>query len=464
MLKSPLGWKVVILVGCVVLLLVPLMMVSNLIKERSDYRDEVADTLRQSSAGKQKLIGPLIAVPVTEVTTVMAPTADDPLKEVRRKKSYIRFWLPESLLVDGKQQVESRKIGIYRGQIWHGDLSIKAEFDPKRLGLTESENLQIGEPFMVFGVSDPRGIGQLQTMNINGESLGVEPGSGLKNDMQGIHVPLGSADIIRKGAKVDMVLSLNGTGSFSVVPLGRNSEMTLISDWPHPGFMGDFLPTKREISPTGFQAHWQSSWFANNLDGKILEMLSNGGASEWRLPAFSVNIATPADQYQLTDRAIKYAALLIMLIFSAFFVFESLTARQMHPMEYLLVGLSLVMFYLVLLALSERIGFTPAWITASLLGGAINGIYLQGVMKSWRASLPFTSALLVLYGIMWSLLNSEDSALLLGTGVLFAALSTVMILTRRFDWYSIASKQIASKQKEPAAKVAIENDELRVWK
>ena len=187
-------------------------------------------------------------------------------------------------------------------------------------------------------------------------------------------------------------------------------------------------------------------------------MLSRSEQNGWRLPAFSVNIATPADQYQLTDRAIKYAILLIALIFAAFFVFESLTARQMHPMEYLLVGLSLVMFYLILLALSEHIGFTLAWVTASLLGGIINGIYLHGVMKTWRASLPFTGALLVLYGVIWSLLNSEDSALLLGTGVLFIALSTVMILTRRFNWYSISRSRKSSDKVEP------DDDALRLWK
>jgi inner membrane protein len=221
--------------------------------------------------------------------------------------------------------------------------------------------------------------------------------------------------------------------------------MALMGDWPHPGFTGDFLPAKREVT-LRVTRRWQSTWFANNLDSKIRDVLSLSSDNEWRLPAFSVNIATPADQYQLTDRAVKYAILLIALIFAAFFVFESLTGRQMHPMEYLLVGLSLVMFYLVLLALSEHVGFTWAWIIASGLGATINGVYLQGVMKSWRASLPFSGALLVLYGVMWSLLNSEDSALLLGTGVLFAALSTVMILTRRFDWYSFAGGEKARRK------------------
>ena len=304
-----------------------------------------------------------------------------------------------------------------------------------------------------------RGIGTGNVEYINGVSPSVVQVSGVYVALSGIHIPLTDNALAAKTFALDFSLNLAGTGSFSVVPVGRNSEMTLISDWPHPGFKGDFLPAKREISPSGFQAQWQSTWFANNLDSKIRDMLLLTEQNEWRLPAFSVNITTPADQYQLTDRAIKYAILLIALIFAAFFVFESLTARQMHPMEYLLVGLSLVMFYLVLLALSERIGFTPAWVTASLLRGVINGLYLQGVMKTWRASLPFTGALLVLYGVMWSLLHSEDSALLLGTGVLFAALSTVMMLTRRFNWYSIsATRKVQTEKAEPV------DDALRLWK
>lgn len=459
MLKSPLFWKMFTLAGCLCVLLVPLTMLSSLIGERANYRNDVTDTLRQSSAGAQKLIGPLIAVPVTETVISMESAGDkDAPKEVRRKHSYIRMWLPESLMVNGTQQVETRKIGIYDGQIWHNEIEIKAEFDPKRLDIKPGENITLGEPFMVLAVSDSRGIGQIHTTRLNGETLSVEPGTGLMSELQGIHMPL-AAESLNKPLQLSMSLNLSGTGAFSVVPLGRNSEMTLNSDWPHPGFMGDFLPEKREVSATGFQAHWQSSWFANNLDSKVRDSIRLAASNDWVLPAFSVNIATPADQYQLTDRAVKYAVLLIVLTFLAFFVFESLTARQMHPMQYMLVGLSLVMFYLVLLALSEHTGFTLAWIIASLLGALLNGIYLQGVMRSWRASLLFTAALLLLDGVMWGLLNSEDNALLLGTGVLFVALSAVMFLTRKLDWYRLSTGR--KKTNEP---VTDAEEALRVWK
>lgn len=457
MLKSPLFWKMVTLPGCLCVLLIPLTLLSGLIGERANYRNDVTDTLRQSSAGSQKLIGPLIAIPVTETVVSLEKASDNEApKEVRRKQSYLRFWLPESLMVNGKQQVETRKIGIYDGQIWHNDIEINAEFDPKRLDIKADENVSLGEPFLVLALSDSRGIGQLRTTRLNGETLSVEPGTGLASDLQGVHMPLSMANL-QQPLKLSMAFSLSGTGDFSVVPLGRNSEMTLNGDWPHPGFMGDFLPEQRTVSASGFQAHWQSSWFANNLDSKMRAAGALSVSKSWELPAFSVNIATPADQYQLTDRAVKYAILLIVLTYLAFFVFESLTARQMHPMQYLLVGLSLVMFYLVLLALSEHTGFTIAWGVASLLGALLNGVYLQGVLKSWRAGLSFSLALLVLDAVMWSLLNSEDNALLLGTGVLFIALSAVMVLTRKIDWYALSGS--AKKIPQP-----VSDEELRIWK
>lgn len=257
-----------------------------------------------------------------------------------------------------------------------------------------------------------------------------------------------------------MTLSLNlsGTGDFSVVPVGRNSEMTLTSNWPHPNFLGDFLPAKREISESGFNAQWQSSWFANNLGERF-----DGEKIGWEgMPAFSVAVATPADQYQLTDRATKYAILLIVLTFMSFFVLESMTSLRLHPMQYLLVGLSLVMFYLLLLALSEHIGFTAAWITASLVGALMNGVYLQAILQGWRKSILFTVALLALDGVMWVLLRSQDSSLLLGTSVLLFALCGVMFLTRHLDWHSLAQPKPTSKAlPEPQPD---ESDKFRIWK
>ena len=451
MLKSPLFWKITALIGCIVLLSLPLMMVRELINERADYRSEVVDAIEQSTSGSQKLAGPLIAIPITETLTRM-----ENQKEVNYQRSWVYYWLPESLAVTGKQTVESRRVGIYSGQVWHNALQIKASFDPLRLAALRKTNIVLGQPRLVVSVGDARGIGAIHAPEVNGNVLSVEPGLGISGDGAGIHMPMPALAEDNKPLEIAFSLDLNGTGEFSLVPLGRNSELQLTSNWPHPGFLGSFLPTQREVSAAGYRAHWQSSWFANDMGSYFKDDME----IPWsRLPAFSADVMSLADQYQLTDRATKYAILLIGLTFMAFFVFESLTRRPLHPMQYLLVGLSLVLFYLVLLALSEHIGFTAAWLAASLSGAVMNGIYLQAVLRGWRNSLLFVAALLLLDGVMWFLLHSEDSALLLGTGVLALALSVLMFLTRRVDWYALSLPK-GTVPPTPAA----DDDKLRLWK
>ena len=451
MLKSPLFWKITTLIGCIVLLSLPLMMVRELINERADYRSEVVDAIEQSTSGSQKLAGPLIAIPITETMTRM-----ENQKEVNYQRSWVYYWLPESLAVTGKQTVESRRVGIYSGQVWHNALQIKASFDPLRLAALRKTNIVLGPPRLVVSVGDARGIGAIHAPEVNGNVLSVEPGLGISGDGAGIHMPMPALAEDNKPLEIAFSLDLNGTGEFSLVPLGRNSELQLTSNWPHPGFLGSFLPTQREVSAAGYRAHWQSSWFANDMGSYFKDDME----IPWsRLPAFSADVMSLADQYQLTDRATKYAILLIGLTFMAFFVFESLTRRPLHPMQYLLVGLSLVLFYLVLLALSEHIGFTAAWLAASLSGAVMNGIYLQAVLRGWRNSLLFVAALLLLDGVMWFLLHSEDSALLLGTGVLALALSVLMFLTRRVDWYALSLPK-GTVPPTPAA----DDDKLRLWK
>ncbi|MGQ9186026.1 cell envelope integrity protein CreD [Klebsiella pneumoniae] len=451
MLKSPLFWKITMLIGCIVLLSLPLMMVRELINERADYRSEVVDAIEQSTSGSQKLAGPLIAIPITETLTRM-----ENQKEVNYQRNWVYYWLPESLAVTGKQTVESRRVGIYSGQVWHNALQIKASFDPLRLAALRKTNIVLGQPRLVVSVGDARGIGAIHAPEVNGNVLSVEPGLGISGDGAGIHMPMPALAEDNKPLEIAFSLDLNGTGEFSLVPLGRNSELQLTSNWPHPGFLGSFLPTQREVSAAGYRAHWQSSWFANDMGSYFKDDME----IPWsRLPAFSADVMSLADQYQLTDRATKYAILLIGLTFMAFFVFESLTRRPLHPMQYLLVGLSLVLFYLVLLALSEHIGFTAAWLAASLSGAVMNGIYLQAVLRGWRNSLLFVAALLLLDGVMWFLLHSEDSALLLGTGVLALALSVLMFLTRRVDWYALSLPK-GTVPPTPAA----DDDKLRLWK
>lgn len=182
--EIPLFWKMTTLFGAVLLLLIPIMLIRQVIVERADYRSDVEDAIRQSTSGPQKLVGPLIAIPVTELYTVQEED-----KTVERKRSFIHFWLPESLMVDGNQNVEERKIGIYTGQVWHSDLTLKADFDVSRLSELNAPNITLGKPFIVISVGDARGIGVVKAPEVNGTALTIEPGTGLEQGGQGVHIP-----------------------------------------------------------------------------------------------------------------------------------------------------------------------------------------------------------------------------------------------------------------------------------
>lgn len=452
MLKSALFWKVMTLLGCMVLLLIPLSMLSSLIGERSSYRDDVEQSLEQSTSGPQTVTGPLIAIPMTELTTVIEDN-----KEIKRERQFIRYYLPENLTVVGKQAVEPRHIGIYEGQIWRTDLTLNASFNRQQLKGDDGVDTRLGTPYVVLAVGDSRGIGKVGELNINGQSYPIEPGSNLPGVEQGLHAKIPLELLQSDKLTLRFTLDLMGTKQLAVVPLGRNSQFSLTSNWPHPNFIGDFLPQQRTVSESGFTASWQSTWFANNLNTSFADARS---IDVNRLPTFSVTVANPVDQYQLTNRAVKYAILLIGLTFMSFFLVETLTGLRVHPMQYLLVGLSLLMFYLVLLAVSEHIGFNAAWLLASLVCAGINGFYLKAVLNGWKVSLMFTAGLLALDGILWQLLQSEDSALLLGTGVLLAALSAVMLLTRHIDWYGMGKKNLTHSEANPQT----DSERFRLWK
>jgi len=435
MLKSALFWRMATLLGCLLLLLVPLSMLSSLIAERVSWRNEVAQTLSQSTSGPQRLTGPLIVVPWTKTYKVMKGN-----KEVSVEESHRRYYLPEQLNVEAQQQVESRNIGIYQGQIWRTAMKVDARFNnDSQRDLLNKPGITIGQPWLAVIVGDSRGITRVAPLQIDGQQFDFQPGNGFGGSSDGLHAPLPESLLHNKTVTISFSLRLLGTGALEVVPLGKDSTFDLKSNWPHPGFSGSFLPEKRSISPNGFSASWQSSWFANNLNARFAE---DSDLESHLLPAFSAMTVSPVDQYQQIQRAVKYGILLIALTFLAFFIYETLTELRVHPMQYLLIGLSLVMFFLVLLALAEHIGFSRAWICASVTCAAMIGFYLQAVLQGWRRSLCFVAGLLVLDGILWQLLQSEDNALLLGTGVLVIILTVVMVLTRNIDWYRLSGQAV----------------------
>lgn len=432
MFKSVLFWKIATLLGLILLMMVPKEMLLNVIDERSGYRQSVIDKVSDSTSRSQKILGPLIVVPYSE----WVETEVDGKKQGQRVSRH-RYLLPEVMTVKGAPNVEVRQLGIYKAQVYQGELYFHSQFEASSLDDLDREGVIIGTPSLVLALSDSRGIQQISPLTLGSEKINFEPGAFLGRSAQGVHAPLTRAQIQQGKFDIDFKLTLTGTNSLSVVPVGRSSELTLQSNWPHPNFVGEFLPMQRKVDENGFRAHWSSNWLANSMN---INFASDGSLFDFNeLPAFTTSLMEPVDHYQLTERAIKYAILFIGLTFFSFFLFESLTSLRVHPIQYLLVGAALVLFYLMLLAFSEHLGFTWAYMIASLSCSTLIAVYLSAVLGGWLRGVLFASGLLLLYGVLFGLLQSEDNALLLGAGLLFIVLAAVMLLTRRLDWYQVAS-------------------------
>ena len=252
--------------------------------------------------------------------------------------------------------------------------------------------------------------------------------------------------------KVEFAFSLEGMESLAVAPLGERNTVTIESPWPHPQFNGDFSPRKREINADGFRAEWEVSALASNaqaqyLAGRILPAVAGDAAaySGARSPeqgeseAIGVSLVEPVNVYSMADRATKYGILFVLLTFVGFFMFETIKRLRIHPIQYGLVGLALAIFFLLLVALSEHIDFGVSYLGASVACIGLLGYYVSHVLHSWWRGLGFAAMLGTLYAALYGLLISEDSAMVLGAGLLFLVLAAIMVVTRKVDWYAVGA-------------------------
>ncbi|MGF6190619.1 cell envelope integrity protein CreD [Serratia sp. 2723] len=462
MFKSVLFWKITTLLGLMILMMIPVGMLMDVVQERSGYRQSVVGQVSESTSRAQRILGPVIVIPYTFREEKKNEKGEIKIETTR----YQRFVLPESLVVNGKPNVEIRKLGIYQTQVYQGPLDFQVKFAQPDLEDLQHDNITVGQPFLMVSLSDSRGIKSISALDGIQQQAKFEPGTLVSGLSQGIHAPLALASLQKEGLTADFTLHLAGTSSLSLVPVGRSSELLLQSNWPHPNFLGNFLPDERKVTDKGFSARWRSTWFANNINSAF--MYDNGIMEEEKLPTFTTSLIEPVDHYQLTERAVKYAVLFLGLTFMAFFLFETLTGLRVHPIQYLLVGAALVLFYLILLAFSEHLGFDVAYLLASVACSGLIAFYLSAVLRGMRRGMLFAASLLLLYGILYMLLQSEDNALVLGSVLLFGVLAGIMLLTRKLDWYQVADPaRLKGNTAEPEIAEALASNgenRFRLWK
>ena len=432
MFKSLISHKITILLVLFLLLQLPLSSVLSLNQERQAYRAEAIAQITTSSSGPQRLTGPVLVIPYIE--TSREYVADEKIYKEYKNRHQLLL-LPEALAIDGNLQVEPRKLGIYQSQLFHAQLALKGRFVLTELETLNKENIQLEQPYLAVAINDARGILQVPALQWEQQSIAFEPGARFDGATQGMHAPLPLASLVdNQPIAFNFELALQGTDHFDVVPVGASSTLNLSSNWPHPSFVGHFLPRQHTISDQGFKAQWESSWFANNMQERFADGLEEGING---VPAFTVSLIEPVDHYQQNERAIKYAELFIGLTFLSFFLFELLKQLRLHPIQYALVSMAQVIFYLVLLALSEQIGFSLAYLAASTACVGLLAYYASHLLGGLKRGVGFASLLALLYAILYGLMQAEDIALLLGSGLLFVVLALVMVVTRKVDWYQI---------------------------
>lgn len=418
------------------LLLIPLAMIDDLIGERSYRRDQVETEIAALWGGAQLVGGPVLTIPYIVRRTEIRSNGTAVDHEDRR----MVYALPEMLAIKVSVKAERRYRGIYDVLVYGADLELTGKFILPNFGEwgIEPKDVRWNEATLAVGISDMHGV-RAAAFGFDGRPLDLTPNlSKTQIFSTGLLArPLEKAAVAAGGAhSFTVALALNGSGALRLLPLGNETKIEMAADWPHPNFIGASLPAAREIGDDSFTAAWALSYLARPYP------------SSWRaedvnfasLPDSSVGVelVLPGDSYQQTDRIVKYGIMVIGLTFATIFVVGLLRVARAHTAQYLLVGASICLFYLLVLSLSEHIRFIDAYVIASLVDIATVSIYVARTIG--RASgAAVAASLAIIHGWMFVLLQMEDYVLLCGSVGLFLALVLVMHATRNVDWFKIGA-------------------------
>lgn len=446
--------------------------VNSLILERQDRQQQTKQDIARSSAGSQTIVGPVLAVPYTEeyIEYTEEQTSDGKRlqKPVTRRDVSTVYYLPENLELSGGFSNEYKKLGVYKALMYQLGGNIKGDFRiPANFNISPQHKdgkIIVHPAFVSLGISDTRGINGKPDFTWNKQAFKFEQGSSIHALGNGIHATIGDiAALTEQTIPFEFKLNLRGMESFNFTPIAENNKIALQSSWQHPHFNGSFLPdaATQKITPAGFEAQWAISSLSSSNQATLNQLLSQRwdarpvadnissgisaavtANSNNSLESLSIGFVEPINVYSQSDRATKYGLLFIGLTFAGFFIFEILKSLRIHPAQYTLVGLAMTLFYLLLVSLSEHIGFATAYLIASLSCVALLGYYLTHVLKSRSHGIIFAGLLTALYGALYAILASEDNALMMGSLLVFGLLATTMVVTRKVDWYQMNTREV----------------------
>lgn len=440
---NPLVAKTFAILVIVGLLMLALGRIGTLADERQQRFREAEASVEHSQAGRQALLGPVLHSACVEEWEAVSGEGKDRVTTTGRREFDLSA-TPRLLSVQAKVAMEPRYRGLFKINTYSARTVLKAQWAPlsalRPVAEHKDSRLSCQPPVLTVGVSDARGIRQA-VVQVGGDSLPVRAGTAHKSHPRGFHVLLPEA--LRQSEQLfsaEVTLELVGTTDLAVAPVADDTRMQLDANWPHPSFGGRFLPVTREVRADGFSAAWQVSSLATTapLDFVRGAALCTTERAEGKcIESFNVSFIDPVNPYSLSDRAIKYGLLFIALTFVAVAMAEVMRRLRVHPIQYLLVGSALSIFFLLLLSLSEHLPFALSYALASAACVGLLGVYGSHLLGGWRAGLGFGAGVAALYGALYALLQMEQTALVMGSVLLFVVLAAVMLLTRRLDWYSL---------------------------
>ncbi|TZF84780.1 cell envelope integrity protein CreD [Pedobacter sp. BS3] len=418
------------------LLLIPSNWIQSLILERQSRQDEVVKEISDKWSGTQLLQGPVMVLPYK--TTISWKDATGKLN-VREAVTSI-YLLPETLNITSKTSPEILHRGIFDAVVYNTKLSATGKFSAlelKKSGINPGM-IQWDKARIAIGLSDLKGLKNNPSIKIGTIVSQVEPDFTLplfRNSLT-IQPDLSAA----KNTTLDFNFDLDfrGSSELNFLHTGKNTTVTMEGSWNNPSFTGRYLPEDRNISTTGFTATWKLSYFNRPFPQQWIEKevadTTNIFNKETRNASFGVKFLLPVDQYQKTMRSAKYAILIILLTFVSLFFTEFINKRKVHLLQYVLVGAAMIIYYTLLLAFSEQVGFNKAYLIASTATAALITAFIFMLLKSWKPALVFGSILTIFYGFIFVIIQLQDLALLVGSIGLFIVVAILMYLSAKMDW------------------------------
>jgi inner membrane protein len=431
-MNQRLGLKALVIAALMLVIWIALFLVSSVIDERQQHRDDARKSIEASYAGPQQLIGPVLIRPYTQTSRTIE-TDPRGVKHTADHTSQLVSWtFPRELRVTGKLIPSERHHGLYNVTVYEFQGELTGNLDiaqPKTEGTVVWD-----EPYLALSVADVRGIVGTPKANVNGIPENMVQGARASNSWQpNLRIPLAnlvhSPNALVGHLDFAIQMDLAGTESLAFAPVGDSNHIELASTWRSPLFAAQFLPRSEQVGSSGFKATWDVSSLASSTQTQMTATPLKA------IDMMDVSLLAPIDPYKLSDRATKYGILFVVLTFGGFFLFEILKRLPIHPVQYLLVGFGLAIFFLLLISFSEHMAFGVAYIFAS---GACIGLltfYLSFVLRTPVRGLGFGAMLATLYSAVYGLLISEDNSLILGSLMLLVVLATVMVVTSKVDWY-----------------------------